>query len=161
MFGTVSEEIEVAAAASEAWKVYGTLQLADIVVKELPHILHKVDIIEGDGGVGTVLKLTFPVGTPLYTYAKEKFIVVDDEKRVKVAMAVEGGLLDRGFTFFQVRFDVIEKDETTCITKATIEYEVKEEAAANVSFVSIQAFVIMMEAVAKYLTQQKNGQCSA
>uniref|UniRef100_A0A3Q7I219 Bet v I/Major latex protein domain-containing protein n=1 Tax=Solanum lycopersicum TaxID=4081 RepID=A0A3Q7I219_SOLLC len=143
---------------SEAWKVYGTLQLANIVVKELPHVLHKVDVIEGDGGTGTVLKLTFPPGTPLFTYSKERFTVVDDEKKVKVALVVEGGILDHGFTFFQVRFDVIEKSETTCITKATIEYEVKEEAAANVSFVSIQTFVTIMEAVAMYLTQQKDGQ---
>lgn len=158
MFGTISEEIEVAVPASEAWKVYGTLQLANIVVKELPHVLHKVDVIEGDGGTGTVLKLTFPPGTPLFTYSKERFTVVDDEKKVKVALVVEGGILDHGFTFFQVRFDVIEKSETTCITKATIEYEVKEEAAANVSFVSIQTFVTIMEAVAMYLTQQKDGQ---
>ncbi|XP_059296401.1 norbelladine synthase-like [Lycium ferocissimum] len=161
MFGTISEEIEVAVPASEAWKVYGTLRLANIVVKELPHVLHEVDVIEGDGGVGTVLKLTFPPGTPLFTYSKEKFTVVDNEKRVKVALVVEGGLLDHGFTFFQVRFDVIEKYETTCITKTTIEYEVKEDAAANVSLVSIQTFVTIMETVAKYLTQQKDGQSSA
>lgn len=156
MFGTISEEIEVAVPASEAWKVYGTLLLAKVVVKELPHVLHKVDVIEGDGGIGTVLKL--PPGTPMFTYSKEKFSVVDDENRVKVALVVEGGLLDHGFTFFQVRFDIIEKDETTCITSATIEYELKEEAAANVSFVSIQTFVTIMEAVAKYLTQQKDAQ---
>ncbi|KAM3303016.1 hypothetical protein P3S67_014046 [Capsicum chacoense] len=157
---------------SEAWKVYGTLQLANIVVKELPHgcrgtttglnrstpahILLKVDVIEGDGGIGTVLKLTFPPGTPLFTYSKKKFTVMEYENRVKVALLVEGGLLDHGFTFFQVHLDVIEKSETTCSTRAAIDYEVKEEAAANVSFVSIQTFLTIVETVANYLIQQKD-----
>ncbi|CAN4102086.1 unnamed protein product [Withania somnifera] len=161
MFGTISEEIEVPVAANEAWKIYGTIQLANIVVKELPNIVHRVDILEGDGGVGSILKVTFPPGTPLWTYHKEKFVVIDDEKRVKVAQVVEGGLLDLGFTLYKVKFEVIDKDEKTCITKATIEYEVKEEAAANVSFVSIQPFVAIMNLVAKCLTQGEDSQSSA
>ncbi|KAH0664798.1 hypothetical protein KY285_026004 [Solanum tuberosum] len=161
MFGTISEEIEVHVPANEAWKIYGTIQLAHIVVKELPNIIHKVDILEGDGGVGSVLKVTFPPGTPLLTSHKEKFVVIDDDKRVKIAQVVEGGLLDLGFTLYKVKFEVIEKGKETCITKSTIEYEVKEEAIANASFVSIQPFVAIMNLVAKYLTQGKDDQASA
>ncbi|XP_060175385.1 norbelladine synthase-like [Lycium barbarum] len=160
MFGTISEEIEVHVPANEAWKIYGTIQLANIVVKELPNIVHKVDILEGDGGVGSVLNVTFPPGTPLLTSHKEKFVVIDDEKRVKIAQVVKGGLLDLGFTLYKVKFEVIEKDKEKCITKTTIEYEVKEEAAANASFVSIQPFVAIMNLVAKSLTQGKDGQSS-
>ncbi|MCE2055759.1 hypothetical protein HAX54_043351 [Datura stramonium] len=161
MFGTISKEIEVPVTANEAWKIYGTIQLANIVVKELPNIVHRVDILEGDGGVGSILRVTFPPGTPLLTSHKEKFVVVDDEKRVKIAQVVEGGLLDLGFTFYKVKFEVIEKDKETCITRATIEYDVKEEAAANASFVSIQTFVDIMNMVAKCLTQGKDGQSCA
>lgn len=57
MFGRASEEIEVKVAANEAWKVYGTLQLANLVVQHLPSIIQKVDVVEGDGGAGTVIKL--------------------------------------------------------------------------------------------------------
>ncbi|CAN4113743.1 unnamed protein product [Withania somnifera] len=161
MFGTISEEIEVAVAANEAWKIYGTIQLANLVVKDLPNIVHRVDILEGNGGVGSILKVTFPPGTPLLTSHKEKFVVIDDEKRVKIAQVVEGGLLDIGFTLYKVKFEVIEKDKETCITKATIEYEVKEEAVANASFVSIQPFVAIMNLVAKCLIQGKDGSSSA
>ncbi|KAM3234250.1 hypothetical protein T459_32584 [Capsicum annuum] len=161
MFGTLSQEIEVPVAANEVWKIYGTIQLANIVVKHLPNIVHRVDILEGDGGVGSILKVTFPPGTPLLTSHKEKFVVVDDVKRVKIAQVVEGGLLDLGFTLYKVKFEVIEKDKDTCITKATIEYEVKEEAIANVSFVSIQPFVDIMNLVAKCVTQGTNSQSSA
>ncbi|XP_055829546.1 norbelladine synthase-like [Solanum dulcamara] len=156
----IEKEIEVPVPANEAWKIYGTIQLAHIVVKELPNIVHRADILEGDGGVGTVIKVTFPPGTPLLTSHKEKFVVIDDEKRVKIAQVVEGGLLDLGFTLYKVKFEVIEKDKETCITKATIEYEVKEEAIANVSYVSIQPFKAIMDLVAKCLTQGKDGQSS-
>nr|GLL42806.1 S-norcoclaurine synthase 1-like [Ipomoea trifida] len=155
VFGAVSDEMEVKAPAAEAWKVYSTLQLAKLVVEMRPDLVEKFEVIEGDGGVGTILKLSFPASTPVFTYSKEKFTVVDDEKRVKEAEVIEGGYLNLGFTLFRVRFEIIEKDETTCITKTTIEYEVKEESAANASFVSTQTFVEIMNAVATYLTTKQ------
>ncbi|XP_059669773.1 norbelladine synthase-like [Cornus florida] len=155
MFGTVSEEMEVKVSATEAWKVYGTLQLAKLVDKELTDVVHKLEIIHGDGGVGTILKVTFPPGTPLSSY-KEKFTKMDEEKRLKEAEVIEGGYLDLGFTLYRSRFEVIEKSKNSCITKGTIEYEIKEEAAANASIVSIQTMVKAMEIAANFLTKNKN-----
>nr|GMD64072.1 S-norcoclaurine synthase 2-like [Ipomoea batatas] len=152
VFGAVSDEMEVKAPAAEAWKVYSTLQLAKLVVETRPDLVEKFEVIEGDGGVGTILKLSFPASTPVFTYSKEKFTVVDNKKRVKEVEVIEGGYMNLGFTLFRVRFEIIEKDESTCVTKTTIEYEVKEESAANASFVSTQTFVEIMNAVATYLT---------
>ncbi|KAK6118475.1 hypothetical protein DH2020_047742 [Rehmannia glutinosa] len=158
MFGTVSEEKEVNVPASEAWKVYGSLQLADVVRQALPGLIYKIDLVQGDGGVGTVLELFFPPGASGLTSYKEKFTVVDDEKRVKEAEVVEGGYLDLGFTMYRVRFEVIEKDgisNNQCITRATIEYEVKDEAAANAAaIVSIKPLVNIMQAAADYLQKK-------
>ncbi|KAM3730529.1 hypothetical protein ACB098_12G094600 [Castanea mollissima] len=47
---------------------------------------------------------------------------------------IEGRYLDLGFIFFRVRFEIIEKDNDSCIIKSTIEYDVKEKAAANTSY---------------------------
>lgn len=78
---------------------------------------------------------------------------MDDEKRVKETEVVEGGILDLGFTLYRIRFEVIEKVgfPNQCITKATIEYEVKEEAAANASLVSIEPLTAIMKGAADYL----------
>lgn len=62
MFGQVSHELEVNAPATRAWEIYGTLRLAEMVVEELPDIVQKIDVIEGDGGLGTVLRLSFKPG---------------------------------------------------------------------------------------------------
>ncbi|KAA8540151.1 hypothetical protein F0562_026843 [Nyssa sinensis] len=155
MFGTVSEEMEINVGASEAWELYGSLQLAKLVGEELTQVVDKIEVIEGDGGVGTVLKLTFPPGMSVFSCYKEKFTKVDDEKRVKETEVVEGGYLDLGFTLVRARFEVIEKTQISCITKSTIEYELQEGAAANASIVSIQPLVNIMEVAATYLLQNK------
>ncbi|GJZ71932.1 S-norcoclaurine synthase 2-like protein, partial [Tanacetum coccineum] len=54
MFGTLSEETEVKVPASKAWAVYGTLELGKHLTGK---IVEAIDVIEGDGGTGTVLKL--------------------------------------------------------------------------------------------------------
>lgn len=48
--------------ALEAWELYGTLRLAKLVEQELNSLINKAEVVEGDGGVGTVVKLTFPPG---------------------------------------------------------------------------------------------------
>ncbi|KAL2249141.1 UNVERIFIED_CONTAM: hypothetical protein Sindi_2387800 [Sesamum indicum] len=63
MSGRVSKEIEVKVPASEAWKVYGSLQLAKIVGEGLPNFFSKVEVVEGDGSAGTILHVSLPPGT--------------------------------------------------------------------------------------------------
>ncbi|KAL0282910.1 UNVERIFIED_CONTAM: hypothetical protein Sangu_2923700 [Sesamum angustifolium] len=89
---------------------------------------------------------------------KEKFTVVEDERRVKETEVVEGGYLDLGFTLYRVRFEVVEKEgnKEECVTRSTVEYELKEEAAANAALVSIQPLVAVMQAAADYLTKNYN-----
>ncbi|KAL7003820.1 hypothetical protein U1Q18_004964 [Sarracenia purpurea var. burkii] len=142
MLGTISNEIQVKVPASQAWELYSTLQLAKLLQEDLPHLFSKVEVIEG---------------TPGFSSYKEKFTKIDDEKRVKETEVIEGGFLDLGFNWFRVRFEIIEKSEESCITKATIEYDLKEEAAANASIVTIQQFVSVMEAAANYLITNNNS----
>lgn len=155
MFGTVSEEMEVKVPAKQAWELYGSIQLSKFVVECLPEVFAKVEIVEGDGGLGTVLNIVFVPGVHGFTSYKEKFTKIDNEKLVKETEAVEGAYLDIGFTLFRVRFEIFEKTENSCITRSTIEYEVKEEAAANASVVSIQPLVMIMKTAASYLIKEK------
>ncbi|XP_015878533.3 norbelladine synthase [Ziziphus jujuba] len=146
--GQVSHELEVKVPAGQVWELYGSLRLAYLVQQQLSNLIEKVDVIHGDGGVGTVLQLTFVPGFPSGRVCKEKFTKVDDEKRVKESEVIEGGFLDLGFTLYRVRFEIIEKEddkESSSIIKSTIEYDVKEEAAANASFVSIKHFADIAE----------------
>lgn len=92
------------------------------------------------------------MGGPVESFT-EKFAVVDNEKRVKVVEVVEGGYLNLGFTLYHVTIEVIEKEEkeNECIARVTVNYELKEENAANVSLISIKNIVAIMQAAADYL----------
>jgi hypothetical protein len=56
----LSEETLVQAPASAVWSAYRGLELGRLTDKLLGHVVGKVEVIEGDGGVGTIVKLTFP-----------------------------------------------------------------------------------------------------
>lgn len=63
MYGTISDEKTVDVPATEAWKLYSTLQLAKVVEEALPGLISRIDVVQGDGGAGTILELVFPPGT--------------------------------------------------------------------------------------------------
>ncbi|KAF5193065.1 S-norcoclaurine synthase [Thalictrum thalictroides] len=147
----IEHELEVNVPAAQVWKIYGSLELADLICKLLPDFFENVEVIEGDGGVGTVLKLVYAKGIPMVTYQKEKFTVVDHEKRLIVAEVFEGGLLDHGFSLYRFIFQIIEKDANSSIIKSSIEYEVKPGYEANEAFPSAKGLEI------KYLEGKQNS----
>ena len=74
---------------------------------------------------------------------------------MKELEVMEGGYLDLGLTLFRVRFKVIEKDNDSCIIKSTIEYDVKEEAIANTSYVTTGLVTKIAEVAKNYLIKNK------
>ncbi|KAL0403322.1 UNVERIFIED_CONTAM: hypothetical protein Sradi_1973000 [Sesamum radiatum] len=158
MMGRVSEEMEVKVPASQAWKLYGSLRLAKIAEEALSNVVSKVEVVEGNGSAGTLLHVVLRPGTAWMTSYKEKYTVVDDERRVKVAEVVEGGVLELGFTVYRFRLEVIEKEgkKEECIVRGSIEYELKEEAAADAGLVSIEPLVAVMQLAANYLAENYN-----
>ncbi|KAK2977849.1 hypothetical protein RJ640_017049 [Escallonia rubra] len=93
--------------------------------------------------------------THAFSSCKEKFTIVDDSKRVKEAEVEEGGFLDLGFNLYRFRFEILEKGENSCITKGTVEYDLKEEVAANASSVAkVDASFLLniMKVVANHIT---------
>ncbi|KAL0001679.1 hypothetical protein SO802_015460 [Lithocarpus litseifolius] len=93
--------------------------------------------------------------TPRFTDYKGKFTKLDNEKRLKEAEVIEGGYLELGFTFHRTRVEVIEMDSDTCILRTTIEYDVKEEVAANSSYTTIDAVAKLAELAKNHLIKNK------
>nr|XP_043611423.1 norbelladine synthase-like [Erigeron canadensis] len=151
MFGTLSEETQVKVPATKAWALYGTLELGKVASGT---ILESVDLVEGDGAVGTILKLTLKPGLGL-TYYKEKFTKIDHENKIKETEVVEGGFLDLGFNLYRFRIEIkeIPNDDTSCRVICTIEFEVKEEFAANASFVTAEPMIALMSVANEHLLQ--------
>ncbi|KAK3011131.1 hypothetical protein RJ639_012856 [Escallonia herrerae] len=117
----------------------------------MTHTFDKIEVVKGDGGVETVLKLTLPAGTTVLSSYEEKYTKIDDAKMIKEAEIVSGGYLDLGFTLYRTRFEIIKTGNDSCITKTTIEYDVNEDDVANFTYVSILPMISMMKDVATYL----------
>nr|XP_043613560.1 norbelladine synthase-like [Erigeron canadensis] len=157
MFGTLSEEKEFKVPSSKAWELFSTLELAKVLTGK---VCEAIDVVEGDGGVGTILKITLKPGLG-FEYYKEKFTKVDKENKIKEVEVVEGGFLDLGFNLYRIRFEIKEdpSDKTggsSCIVKTTIEYDVKEEFAANASFVSTEPLAAVLSITKEHLEKSAN-----
>nr|POE77075.1 s-norcoclaurine synthase [Quercus suber] len=137
MSGQLSHELEVNVPASDAWELYDRLGLAKLVVED-GSIVEKIEVIE-DG----------------FSVQREKFTKYDNEKRMKELEVMEGGYLDLGLTLFRVRFEIIEKNNDSCIIKSTIEYDIKEEVVANTSYVTTDLVAKIAEIAKKYLIKNK------
>ncbi|GLT63931.1 hypothetical protein SLA2020_487750 [Shorea laevis] len=155
MHGQVSNELEVDVPASKVWEIYGTTKLPQLIQEALKDFVEKVEFV-GDGGVGSTVKLVFVPGViPGITWYKEKYTKVDNENRVKETEDVEGGYLDLGFTLYRVRFEITEKDKFSSIIKSTVEYDLKDEAAANASIISIAPYAKLAQAAKEQLIKTK------
>uniref|UniRef100_A0A7N0ZT91 Bet v I/Major latex protein domain-containing protein n=1 Tax=Kalanchoe fedtschenkoi TaxID=63787 RepID=A0A7N0ZT91_KALFE len=134
MKGSVSCERAVEAPASAVWSTYRGLELAVVVNKLLSDVIGVVEPVEGDGGVGTIIKITFAPVMPGPGYMKEVFTKMDDEARVKETETVEGGFLALGFSLYRVRLEVLEKGEATSdcvIARPTIDQQIKNNTETN------------------------------
>ncbi|CAI9103091.1 OLC1v1001525C1 [Oldenlandia corymbosa var. corymbosa] len=152
MKGSFSHDVKVKVPAAEAWKVYGTLRLSEVVRQRLPNVLSRLDVLEGDGGPGTKMHLVYPPGNPLGSL-KEEFLVVDDQTMTKITQVYEGGYLNFGITLYRVTFRVVPdpEDDRGCTVKCTLDYEIREDSMANAGFVSIKALSYVMDAANDYL----------
>ncbi|TKW32249.1 hypothetical protein SEVIR_2G155600v4 [Setaria viridis] len=155
MEGSPCHEFHTDLPATDVWEVYGSLVLGQLVPQLLPQVLSEVELVEGDGSVGTVLLVTFPsAGASGPVSYKERFTMIDDEKYIKEVAVIEGGVLDLGFQKYVVRFEIVGKEDGTTIIRSTIEYKVDAEQTSNASIVSTEALAAIAEAITKYIKEQ-------
>nr|AIT42265.1 norcoclaurine synthase [Sinopodophyllum hexandrum] len=148
-------ESTVAASAEEVWQVYSSPELPKHLSELLPGAFEKVEIF-GDGGVGTILEMVFPPGEIPQSY-KEKFVLIDDERRLKKVEMIEGGYLDMGVTFYMDTIHIVATGCNSCIIKSSTEYYVKPEFADKVQpLITTAPLEAMDEAITKIVLANKN-----
>ncbi|KAF8379049.1 hypothetical protein HHK36_028476 [Tetracentron sinense] len=155
MRGRVASELQVGVPADDVWAVYSSPELPRLVVNLTPGVYQKIDIVEGDGGVGTVLDIVLTPVNPEPRTWKEKFVTIDNEKRMKVVRQIEGGYLDMGFQFYEDIFKIKANGTNSCIIRSSIVFEVADEFEVNAALVSSKASEDMAKAIANYVIQKK------
>ncbi|KAJ4828117.1 hypothetical protein Tsubulata_007167 [Turnera subulata] len=158
MKGHLSADTPVAASASLVWDAYRGLELGRLVTELLGDVIGRAEVVEGDGGVGTIIKLTFPPGTPGAGYMKEIFRIADEEKRVKESETIEGGFKALGFDQYRIRLEVIEKDAVSSIIRSSVEYEIGDDSKTDLaSLATTKPLEIMAETIGKYVAQKNSS----
>ncbi|MCL7034808.1 hypothetical protein MKW94_026403 [Papaver nudicaule] len=152
---TLINELDVAAPADDVWALIASKDAPKTFEMLLPGMFEKLEIIEGDGGVGTVLLVVYPPGSvPLSN--EEKFVTIDNHKRLKEILQTKGGYLDMGVTFYMESFQIFPKGRNSCVWKSVVKYEVPDELASNVSsLISVEGLLTMAKAAAKYIVDSK------
>ncbi|KAL0918193.1 hypothetical protein M5K25_010187 [Dendrobium thyrsiflorum] len=153
--GFLYHELEVDVSADDLWEIYGTIRLAKVVVEMIPHVILKVEVEEGDGGVGTIIRTSYPPGSSGPKYSKQKFVKVDNEKHVKEIKVIEGGLIELGFSSYLIHFEIIEKEKSISIIKSSILYELKDDHIDVISLASIVPSVHVANTVVKHIKESK------
>ncbi|XVE90431.1 hypothetical protein DITRI_Ditri20bG0077200 [Diplodiscus trichospermus] len=117
MHGHLSQDTLVDVPATVVWDVCRGLELGNLVSKLLPDVYGRVQFLEGDGGVGTIVKITYPPERPESGYVIERFTKIDNENRVKEAEAIEGGYKALGLDLVRYRWEILEKDSESSIIR--------------------------------------------
>ncbi|XVF56554.1 hypothetical protein PTKIN_Ptkin06aG0130400 [Pterospermum kingtungense] len=157
MHGHLSHDTLVEVPAAVLWDVYGSLELGRLLNELLQDVLGRVEVVQGDGGVETILNITFAPGIPGPGYMKEIFTKIDDEMRVKESEVLEGGYKDFGFEACRYRLQIIEKDAESSIIRSSIEYEIDDKLQEMASQVSTKPMEILAEGIGKYLKEKRTS----
>ncbi|KAI3939241.1 hypothetical protein MKX01_002109 [Papaver californicum] len=121
-------ELVVAASANEVWAFFASNDAPKLFMQLLPGVFERIEILEGDAGVGSILLIVNPAG-----------------------------YLDMGVAYFMESFQISKKGANSCIIKSMINYEVPDDLASNVShLMSIEGLINIAKVAAKYIIDNKN-----
>ncbi|KAI3927699.1 hypothetical protein MKW92_004827 [Papaver armeniacum] len=152
-------EMKVNASANNIWAVYSSPDLPKLIVKLLPGVFERIDYVEGK-----VVLVQFSVSYILQVRSvplsyKEKFITIDNRRRLKEVLQIEGGYLAMGVTFYMDSFKIIKTGCDSCIIRSITQYEVPDNLAAKISpLVSVDSLVGMATAISKYVLDSKKNE---
>ncbi|KAK2408481.1 phytohormone-binding protein CSBP [Trifolium repens] len=94
-----------------------------IAPKVLPNIVKDVQVIEGDGGVGTVLIFNFLPGISEVNYQREVITEFDELSHEIGLEVVEGGYLNQGLSYYKTTFQFSAITENKTLVNVKISYD--------------------------------------
>ncbi|KAI3977888.1 hypothetical protein MKX01_036728 [Papaver californicum] len=158
---TLINELGVAAGASLRYTLINDLNVAGASANEiwalfiLPGVFEKIEILRGNGGVGSLLRIVYPEKS-IPRWNKEIFVTIDNRRRLKEVLQSEGGYLAMGVTFFMESFQIFPKGHNSCIIRSMVRYTVPDQFAPDVTpLINVEGLVRMAKAATKYVIHHK------
>ncbi|KAI4333717.1 hypothetical protein L6164_018490 [Bauhinia variegata] len=120
--------------------------------KVLPNIVKDVQVIEGDGGIGTKLIFNFFPDVADPSYQKEIITELDESSHEIGLQVTEGGYLNHGFSYYKTTFQLSAIEELRTLVKVKISYEAEQEENANLTK-KAESTLFYLRSLEKYLLE--------
>ncbi|KAK8960444.1 hypothetical protein KSP40_PGU019274 [Platanthera guangdongensis] len=150
--GSLTREHISTVAVDRVWKA-GVLDSHNLIPKLLPDFIASGEIVEGDGGVGTVKKLTFSDAVKEFRFVKDRVEVIDHEKFIVKQAVIEGGMIGKRLRSYsyEMKFEVGSNGGT--VGKIRLEYDTQDDTllAAEEEEQMLEGLFIMIKAIEGYL----------
>ncbi|PKU84613.1 Ribonuclease 1 [Dendrobium catenatum] len=125
----------------------------DVLHKAAPHLLTDSQVLEGDGGLGTLVSIKIGDAAAHIPPFKEKIVEFDEAGHFVSFQGIEGGFLQLGFASYKVSFKLDDLEENKTLVKTTINYELDKEIDGTTQVVKDITNIIgeYLKALASYL----------
>ncbi|KAK4576581.1 hypothetical protein RGQ29_027214 [Quercus rubra] len=150
MIEEVKTQAKVGVGLNALWKAL-TKELRFVVPKVLPNIVKNVELIEGDGGLGTLLLFNFFTCVSVAAYQKEEIVELEESLHRIALQVLEGGHLNKGFSFYKTTFQLnaIAKQET--LVDVTISSETETDQESTMPSKKIEATLEFLKCLETYI----------
>ncbi|XP_020215305.1 phytohormone-binding protein CSBP [Cajanus cajan] len=127
----------------------------NIVPKVLPNIVKDVQLIEGDGRVGTILIFNF-LSDISPSYQRERITEFDEISHEIGLQVIEGGYLSQGLSYYKTTFQLSSIEEQKTLVKVKISYDHESDIEERVQPTKTSdSTILYLRRLEKYL--QLNG----
>ncbi|XP_072975541.1 major strawberry allergen Fra a 1-2-like [Typha angustifolia] len=124
--GSFTDECTSSIAVERLWKA-GILDAHNLIPKIASDQIKSIEIIQGDGGVGTVKKFCFTEAVKPFSTLTDRVEVLDNEKHIFKYSIVEGGLIGLRLKSYSVETTLESGGDGSSVVKVNVEYETLDE----------------------------------
>ncbi|KAI0529564.1 hypothetical protein KFK09_002116 [Dendrobium nobile] len=120
--GSFTRENVAKISLDRVWKA-GVLDAHNLIPKLLSDFISSVELLEGEGGLGTVKKTNFTEAVKEFRFVTDKIELLDTENHIVKQSVIDGGLIGQRLKSysFEMKFEVVNSSET--LGKITLEYD--------------------------------------
>ncbi|KAL0001119.1 hypothetical protein SO802_014900 [Lithocarpus litseifolius] len=151
MIEEVKTQAKVGVGLNALWKALAK-ELRFVVPEVLPNIVKDVELIEGDGGLGTVLLFNFFSGdVSVAAYQKEEIVELDESLH-RIALQVQkGGHLSKGFSFYKTTFQLNAIAEQETLVDVIVSSETETDQESTMPSKTIEATLEFLKCLETYI----------
>ncbi|XP_057453736.1 phytohormone-binding protein-like [Lotus japonicus] len=127
----LNNKVEVCVELETLWQALSK-DLTVTLPTVIPNVVKGVQVVEGNGGIGTIFLFTFFSGVSPVSYQSEKIIVLDEVSHEIGLQVVDGGYLNQGFSYYRTNFQLSAMGEHKTLVKVKISYEYESDIEESI-----------------------------